>query len=162
MQLAEELVKTINETYSGSPWYGPSIKEKLTSISHLQAIVRFAPGKKNIAEYVEHMLAWRMFVIERLQGNFDYKIDIDSEVDWPRVDELDEAGWKNLLDRLDESQWQLTQLISVFPDENLDTKIPFTGENNYTYNKMLHGLYQHDVYHLGQISLVLSLIIDNL
>lgn len=158
MTITKEIASTIAETYSGTPWYGPSVKEKLGSISYLQAIVRYAPGKKNIAEFVSHILAWRTFVIERLEGNFDYKVGINSERDWPRIDELDEAGWTDLLNRLDDSQQRLVELITLLPDEKLKEKMPNTGDYSFTYGNMLHGIYQHDVYHLGQISLVLGLV----
>ena len=90
------------------------------------------------------MTAWRNFVIEQLKDKGEYPISDD--MNFPSSQNLTEA-----IGSLKESQITLLELISTFPEERLKEKV---ANKPFSFQSMLHGIVHHDLYHLGQISLL--------
>ncbi len=67
-----------------------------------------------------------------------------------------ESEWQNLLAALAENQELLMQTISDKAEELLETKV---GSRNYSFRLMLNGIIHHDIYHIGQISIVRKLVL---
>jgi hypothetical protein len=66
---------------------------------------------------------------------------------------LKKKGWGNLVDEFNQSQKELINLLESQNDVFLDNKYQ---DNNFDY--LLEGIIHHDVYHLGQIGLVISIL----
>jgi uncharacterized damage-inducible protein DinB len=64
-----------------------------------------------------------------------------------------ETDWLKAIDGLEKSQEQLLDAIAKFPAERLGELVPH-AEFKYTYYTLLHGIIHHDLYHVGQISLI--------
>ena len=62
------------------------------------------------------------------------------------------------MNALSEAHASLSAELSRFPEARLDELLGGTRDHalgsGQTYRQMLHGLLQHDAYHLGQISLL--------
>lgn len=139
-------IKTLfDKTYNGPAWHGTSVKEVLKDISHEDALKNVGDAY-NIAELVYHMIAWRYFLINNLKGQTDY--DVSDEENFQKIDTLSEDEWTKLKDRLEVSQNEMQDLLSKTEDDILGKKV---GSRNYTYYVLMHGVIQHDLYHLGQI-----------
>ena len=146
----QALIKRFETVYEGQPWYGSSMLSSLKKIAPELITRSLIPGKKNIAELVRHIVAWRLFLIEHLKGNHSYQIDLDTELDWPPVQGL---GWEELLEELAESQQTIIELLGGQEDAILK-KIMSHGKNEYSFRYLIEGVIQHDIYHLGQINLI--------
>lgn len=148
------LLKTIKNqlkhSYSGTPWFGSPVKEVIAGITWQQAIARPIANTHTIMELLLHMLAWRKFVLERLQGNNTYNIDLNTDADWPAQDGTEEQ-FNHTLKELDLVQ---ESLLAELDKVSEDFLLQIVDGKEFTYNIMLQGLVQHDIYHLGQIGLL--------
>jgi uncharacterized damage-inducible protein DinB len=137
------IIQTLKETYAGNPWHGPSVKDVIGEISCDLSLVRL-PHTHSIIEIISHMTAWRNFTIERLQKNDQY--EITDEKNFPLL-----SNWATAVKGLDETQEKLIQVLQHIPDVKLNDNVP---NRPYSFYTLLHGIIQHDIYHLGQLVLI--------
>lgn len=141
----ERIVRQLEKTFDGKPWYGFSMMEILTGID--PQIVNLRQGATHsIIELVLHMSSWRMFAIKRLQG--DNTFEVSPEMNFPI-----KRTWEDALEALRKSQQALVEAAKGFPAHRLGELVP-SKTQKYTYYTLLHGIIQHDIYHLGQIAFI--------
>ena len=143
------IARMIEKTFDKSPWYGPSITNILSEVTPAQAGHR-AGQSHSIIELVLHMTSWRTFVTHRLAG--DEQFQVAEDMNFPKPGE-----WEKALEKLKESQEGLLAAIRSFPDSRLGDLVP-ASSHKYTFYTLLHGIIQHDIYHIGQIQLIRKLI----
>ncbi|MEI9918809.1 MAG: DinB family protein [Bacteroidota bacterium] len=128
--------------------------EKLDDVTEKEAFTPPMEGVHTIAELIAHIIYWRSPIIKRLNGDKDYVGKMDSPDNWPTLEKLKLKGWKELLKEFSESQKQILQLLSKakpgFYEED------YKPGNSWDY--VIEGIVQHDVYHLGQLALVKKMI----
>jgi uncharacterized damage-inducible protein DinB len=142
----ERIVRQLEKTFQGHPWHGPSITQTLEGLTEQQSQQRIGKGH-SILELVLHMIAWRTFVCERLEGND--VADVAEDLNFPT-----DGRWPQAWQLLQQSQHRLLSAVQKFPIEKLDELVP---NRRYTYYTMLHGVLQHDIYHLGQMVYLIKL-----
>lgn len=147
------LIRQLESSYNGRPWYGESLLQKLEGIGPKEAFAVPVTGVHSVAQITAHILVWRRVLAERLKGEPGFKVEIDSAADWPSTAALQEKGWSRILAELADNQRELISLLSSAPDDLPETV--FSGSS--TYRELIEGILQHDVYHIGQIGLVLSI-----
>jgi len=141
----QRMARQVEKAFDKQPWYGSSVMKILSGID--PAIVTRQHGNTNsIIALVLHMASWRTFVTKRLQGDNDF--EVSEENNFPKP-----GAWKDALAALAETQAALLKAIQNFPDERLDELVP-SKTMKYTYYTLIHGIVQHDVYHLGQIAYI--------
>jgi uncharacterized damage-inducible protein DinB len=148
------IIKTIDANLGGKPWFGNNLMQQLEGVDFLKATI--IPEKLNhsIAEIIMHMIAWRQFVIEKLNGNIDYEV-WETDLDWVKIINLSEAEWRNLLQQLVANHQLLLETINNKAEPLLENKVEGRA---YNFRLLLNGIVQHDIYHIGQISMVRKLI----
>lgn len=67
------------------------------------------------------------------------------------VKDQSEAAWKATLRELDQSQEHWIAFLREFDQNNFDK---ICHSNNMNYYEHIHGIIQHDAYHLGQVVLL--------
>lgn len=146
-----------SQVWTGPAWHGDSITELLEPVSAEMAGIRPVPELHTIAELVHHIITWRQFAIEMLQKNFAYRVEVNSELDWPTIEPCSEDHWKGLRSQLETAQSRLEGLLGTISNAELDT---VAGDRPYTVRVIIEGVSDHDMYHCGQIALVKKLIIS--
>lgn len=141
----DRIVRLIEKTFDKQPWYGSSIIEILKDIQP-EIVSQKIGHSHSIIELVLHMGSWRIFVTKRLNGNDEFQVLEENNFPKP-------GTWEEALKKLNESQFELIAAAKKFPEEKLGDLCP-SNVHKYTYYTLLHGLTQHDVYHLGQIALL--------
>jgi uncharacterized damage-inducible protein DinB len=141
----EKITSLLKRTFERGAWHGPSVKEVLKGVDENLALKRLN-NTHNIIELVAHMISWRRYVINRLQGNNSFTVN--DEMNFPKRND-----WNTVLEELEESQQKLLELVEKFPVYKLSELVP-VSEQNYTYYTLLNGIIHHDVYHAGQIMLI--------
>jgi uncharacterized damage-inducible protein DinB len=141
----------IRLSFEGEAWVGTSLFTSIKDLPIAQVFNRPIPKAHSIAELVRHMTAWRKYVVEKLKGNDSFEITLNTDADWLVFEEVNEQIWKDTLTALQDSQTKLLTLLKDFPDSHLTALV--TGKE-YTFYVLLHGIIQHDYYHLGQISML--------
>lgn len=151
----QSYVSAVENQYEGKPWYGSSILDILKGVDHMTASERIPGSKLTIGRLVAHIISWRYFVIEKLEENADFDIEMNTEEDWPEVIINDGDDWDGLLYDLEVSQHKLIAVLKSSQEKiQLEELVPGKDYKEYTYEYMLTGLLQHDAYHSGQIALI--------
>jgi uncharacterized damage-inducible protein DinB len=141
----ERIARLLEKTFEKQPWYGSSVMEILKNIE--PKIVDQKIGQTDsINELVMHMISWRLFATRRLLGDDEFQVT--DEINFPKP-----GAWDETLIKLQSSQAALVVAATNFPEEKLG-ELCASKEMKYTYYTLLHGIIQHDVYHLGQIALL--------
>lgn len=138
----------LQNTYDGAAWHGASVMEVINKISDRQA---FHEPKHihRICELVQHMITWRVFALKRLEG--DDQFEVSKNDDWKDFSHTDSAIWESIKKDLGKSQ---QKLIHALGQANDDLLTELVVGKAYDYYTMMHGVIQHDLYHLGEIALL--------
>jgi uncharacterized damage-inducible protein DinB len=142
----EKLTSLLRKTFNANAWHGPAVKEVLHDVTPELSLKRLN-NTHSIIELVTHMTSWRIFVIEKLQGNEQYTVS--DELNFPKT-----TDWVRAVADLDASQSRLLAAIEKFPLEKLSELVPPSDKYKYTYYTLIHGIINHDLYHTGQIMLI--------
>jgi|GEM_PF-90928 len=147
-----QYIRQFEKIYNGRPWYGDSLLHKLEQIGPKEAFATPVPGVHPVAQLTAHITIWRRVLIEKLKGNAEFKIELNSVEDWPSQKDLREKGWEKILEELAASQRELLELLSAASDDLLDRKY----KDKHDFRFLIEGVIQHDIYHTGQIGLLQS------
>jgi uncharacterized damage-inducible protein DinB len=139
----EIIIRQLERAFNGPAWHGPSVIETLNKVNEDSSQNKFKDSH-TLIQLIAHMVAWRKFVIEKLNGNDAY--DVSDEQNFPSLNDLKEE-----IHQLKFTQLKLVKAIENFPEEKLREKVP---TREYSFQTMLHGILHHDLYHLGQIALL--------
>jgi len=134
--------------YQGNNWVTDGMMQRFAVLNEEQINEPLPYLKHNLPQLIHHIIAWKVFVIKRLQGDNVYDINQDSELDWPAP-----GSWKETLELLRKTQENLLSAVDKFDPGNLDSKV---AGRSYTFNFMLQGLVHHDYYHYGQAGMIAS------
>jgi uncharacterized damage-inducible protein DinB len=152
-RLARSFMHQLQNSLNGDLWVGETFSGKLDQVDNDQAFVRPVFNVHSIAELVSHLLEWRLSVMNILRGG-EPTLSMDSPMNWRDNQELKNIGWQSLLAVFNSSQQALIDLLSTQDDYFLD-RIAVDGRS---YEYYLEGLIHHDMYHLGQIGLVIKML----
>lgn len=142
------IIEMMQNIYHGAPWHGASIMEILGKINAVQAFQELAHIHR-ICELVQHITVWRTFAIKRLQG--DHNFEVSQKENWNEFTVQDEDAWESIKSDLANSQDELIKTLQNLNDEVLEEEV---AGKAYDYYTLIHGVIQHDVYHLGEIALL--------
>jgi uncharacterized damage-inducible protein DinB len=148
LQISEQL----KDAYQGDPWFGRSVKALLADVSEDIAFEKLN-DQHSIVELLWHMIIWREFTISRLQKDGSQALGYYEENDWRELNHTDTSLWEKGLKRLDETQAELIAVIEKQTDDLLEKTV---AERKYNFRNLLHGVIQHDIYHLGQIAYIVK------
>lgn len=145
------LTDQFRQVYEKDPWYGTSVKAILDSLSPAVVFDPPAPNVHSIAELVAHVMSWRRFLQNRLTSDSVYIPAQEETFDWRKIANNQANAWEELREQLDLNQQQLLELLEQKDDSLLDQSV---AAKPYTFRYLIHGVLHHDIYHLGQISLI--------
>lgn len=146
--MTQIITSQLNHIYEGDPWYGRSIKAVLESVD--PQFIFGSPGKDmhSIAEIVAHMLSYRDFTEQRLQGSTGPPPEQEQTFDWKAISPDEKHVWQIMIEQFNISQQNLLLLLDQIEDSFLEKNVP---GKDYSFQYLLTGIVQHDLYHLGQI-----------
>jgi uncharacterized damage-inducible protein DinB len=144
----ERIKDQLTRSYAGVAWAGASVLDVLNEVPAGTARAHPLPDAHSIWEIVLHMIATQNLVQRRLKGD---NTPMTDEEDWPAVTETSEAAWQKTREDLAHSYERLQEAISGVDDSRLDAPILLAHSTIYI---TLHGVVQHNLYHLGQIALL--------
>lgn len=149
-----QYVNHFKEVYNGNPWYGETIASKLNGIANDLAFVRPMEDVHSIAEVVAHMTYWRKSLIGRLNKDESFNASVESEDNWRDPSLLRQEGWDKVRADFEASQEAVVEALSRQPATILETEY----SEGYTFEYLIQGVIDHDIYHLGQIGLIRKII----
>jgi len=141
----------MSNVFDGAAWHGPSILGVLNKISPEQAY-KSNVHIRSVCELVRHMISWKIFAVERLKGHNDF--EITKKENWKENSKENPMIWNEIVNDLKKSHNQLIDTLEHINDEKLSEEVEGKAYDFYT---LLHGVMQHDLYHLGEIVLLSKL-----
>lgn len=148
------LVKQLEGIYNGIPWYGEAITKILEGVDFEMAIAKLQGGTHSIYELIDHILSWKIYVLRKLEGDEKYELEFRGPEDWKVFQGLSPEDWSALLQRYYEVQLQIVKVLEMKKEDELAVIVP---GKTYNFRFLLHGMIQHDLYHMGQISMLKSM-----
>ncbi|MEO8151044.1 MAG: DinB family protein [Bacteroidia bacterium] len=148
MKETERISKLMGDSYNGNPWIEVTLLGTLKTISAKQAAKKIAPHWNSIWEIVNHIISWRLNLLQRVQGKV---INTPADNYFTAITDTSEIAWQDTLKRLEDSQQQWISFLEEFNEEEFEKVYP---KNNLTYYEHIHAIISHDAYHLGQIVLL--------
>lgn len=148
MKETKRIVSLFEKLYDGEPWIDVTIQGTLSQISADQAFQRPIPNCNTIWEIVNHLIEWKINVLQRLKG----KILVTPTNNYisPIVDSSEQA-WDQTLKRLETVHNEWIEYLKQVDPESFESIYP---PNQMTFYEHISGILQHDAYHLGQIVLL--------
>lgn len=148
------IAEQLKDTYEGDPWFG---KPAVQLLQQLEKEVPFQKpaNQHSILELVWHMGNWKQFTISRIRKDESKPVRYFEENDWRELNHNDEQQWQQGLYFFHQTQNELVEVIQQQKDELLLEQVP---GRTYDFRKLLYGIAQHDIYHLGQIAFIYKLI----
>jgi uncharacterized damage-inducible protein DinB len=141
----------LRRAFDGEAWHGDSLFEILAGVTAAQAAAHPIKGAHSIWELVLHIAAWDAAVLRRFEG---VAVELSDAENFPPVTDVSDAAWKAALARVKSGHEDLIQAVAAMPDSRLAEMVTGKEGDHYTFYYMLHGLAQHELYHVGQIALV--------
>ena len=145
MKETKRISSLFKKLYDGSLWIDINITSVLQNISSEQASKRVLKNCNTIWEITNHLIDWRLNVLQRVQGK---KIKTPGNNYFKPVTDTSEKNWKDTLQRLSGVQQDWIEFLDKVDPIKLEKVYT---PNTMTYYENIHGIIQHDVYHLGQI-----------
>jgi uncharacterized damage-inducible protein DinB len=154
--LMSNLIFQLQGIQSGKIWLGVNYEKKLDGLSEADFFEK--PDElHSVAEILSHLTAWRKDTLVKLTTGKGSLKDQDP-CNWLSNEELRKLGSKNILANYQSTLPAITDLLKDKPDEFLEElyfDIDYKGY--YPYSFALFGMLQHDIYHLGQIAMLIRL-----
>jgi len=94
------------------------------------------------------MISWREHDLKLVQGK---AIKTPDNNYFAPINDTSETSWQNTLKKLEDSQFKWIDFLKKFQVKDFEK---VDSINNMTYYEYIHGVIQHDAYHLGQIVLL--------
>jgi len=150
----QSIIRNLENTLDGEPWYGRPVYAILREITSSQAYIK--PGKKahSLADLLYHMLTWAEFTLKRVEKDNSMDMAAFEELDWRQIDPI-LHDWEEGLSAFIATHQQLVARLQEQDDAFLEEKVDY---RHYNFRFLLNGLIQHNIYHLGQIAYLKKLL----
>ena len=148
MKETKSLSNLFDQFYHGAPWLDVNITGELNKLTADQAAARVLANCNTIWEIVNHLIGWRENILERLQGKTKRS---PADNYFSPVKDTSTKAWLLTLQKLEKSQQKWLTLFENYEVNKLHDTIP---PGKYSAYELMHGILQHDSYHLGQIVLL--------
>ncbi len=152
----QSTIQQLQDIQSGKPWVGSSYASMLTKINERNAFIRPHRDLLSVAEILSHLTLWRQECVLKINTGQGSKTT-DSEENWLSNEQLQPMGWQHVLIEYDKTLTDLVGLLNNKNDDFLDETYFDTDFNAvYPYRFVIEGMLHHDLYHLGQLGIVIK------
>ena len=149
MNEVQRVTDQLHRAFYGEAWHGPAVMELLKEVTVVQAANRPVSQTHTTWEIVNHLSVWKDAVRRRLSGE---DVQLEGEADWPPMRDVLASDWERTVELLKERHDALEATVADLSESKLDT--PWLAGKATAYF-LIHGSIQHDLYHAGQIALLL-------
>lgn len=152
----QSIVDQLKDVQSGKLWMGGNYERKLAQVDEVSAFKRPIKDLHSVAEIISHLTLWRKETLLKVKTGEGSKTD-ECEENWLDNDALQRVGWQSLLQEYQNTLTELIELLATKDDRFLEEKYYGTDfKGDYPYSFVLQGMLHHDIYHLGQLGLIIK------
>jgi uncharacterized damage-inducible protein DinB len=147
-------ITTLHSILEGQPWYGKPVIKILQEID--PAIVYKKPNENShsLIELLYHMNTWAEFTLKRLEKDLEEDLAAFESLDWRPIDSK-EHTWEKGVAQFKVTHDLIIEFLETKEDEFLSEIVDY---REYNFRFLLHGIIQHDIYHIGQIAYLSKLL----
>ena len=145
MNETKNIASLFENLYNGDPWIDVTLKQTLSGITAKDAAAHPLDKCNSIWQLVNHLISWRLNVLRRVQGEV---ITTPGNNYIREIADTTDATWEETLKKLEYSQEKWLAFLKSFKSADFSKVYP---NNQMNYYEHIHGIIQHDAYHLGQI-----------
>ncbi|MEO9965414.1 MAG: DinB family protein [Reichenbachiella sp.] len=154
--LIENIIQQLESVQNGKLWIGSTFDSKLNQVDENWVFLRPIESLHSVAEIISHLTFWRQETILKIQTGKGSKTD-DCVENWLDNDKLKTIGWDNIKSEYDRTLSELIDLLKSKNDEFLNELYYDTDfKGDYEYQFVINGMLHHDIYHLGQLGIVIE------
>ena len=157
-QALDHIIKQLEEIQHGKLWMGDTFKKKLDTITEEEAFIRPLPNLHSVAQLIAHLTAWKKDALLKVKHGKG-TLTSDDVACWPSNSVLKDMGWEKLLEEYKKSHLDLVNILRTKDDAFLNQ--PYEDQDfkdTFNYSFAIDGILHHDLYHLGQMGIVIKLI----
>ena len=157
------LLGQLERAFDRRSWHGPNLLGSVRRLDPASAAWRPGPGRHNAREIVVHAAYWKYRLCRHLAADPPASFTIPGSDWWVRPDPTGAPGaaggvggaegWKADVELLKEWHGRLLGAVAAFDPARLDE--PATSE--WSFLDLIAGGAAHDLYHAGQIRLILRM-----
>jgi hypothetical protein len=153
MNLTGQIAKHFRDVYFGGNWTSVNLKKTLADTTWQQATTPIY-SFNTIAALVYHMNYFVSAVLKVLQGG---PLDAHDKFSFDLSPIQSQEDWEKLLIKT----WTDAENFAVLVEQLPETKLweDFTDKKYGNYYSNIHGIIEHNHYHLGQIVLVKKILV---
>ena len=152
----ERIISQLVNNQEGKAWIGPNYQSKLKEITDENAFTRPLPDLHSVAEIISHLTTWQKETILKIRTGEGSLTD-DCEENWYSNDKLREKKWATIWKEYQESLAEIIALLQTKEDSFLEEQYYDTDfKGNYTYSFVINGMLHHNLYHLGQLGIIIK------
>jgi uncharacterized damage-inducible protein DinB len=148
------LLHILDEAFDRKAWHGPNLFGAVRRLSPEEAGWRPSPGRHSVQELVLHCAYWKYAVRRKLTDEKRGAFPLKGSNFFPRKGAAARALWASDLKLLKAEHEALRAAVTSFPAASLRDR---AGSSRHTFLRIIAGAAAHDVYHTGQIRLLLKL-----
>jgi uncharacterized damage-inducible protein DinB len=154
MTVCAQIAKQFREVYSGGNWTSVNFKDTLADVDWKQATMK-VQSFNTIASLVFHTNYYVVAILNVLKGKPIEAHDKYS-FDLPPIES--QKDWNGLLEKTWKDAEEFASIVDKLPDSKLSDVFVMEKYGNYYRN--LHGVIQHNHYHLGQMVIIKKLLLN--
>jgi len=159
--LIENIIQQLKEIQNGKLWIGSSFDSKFNQVNENAFFIRPIENLHSVAEIISHLTLWRKETILKINTGKGSKTD-DCEENWLTNNKLKILGWKSIKSQYDNSLLELIELLKEKNDKFLSEQYYDTDfKAYYNYRFVINGMLHHDIYHLGQLGIIIKYLNKN-
>jgi hypothetical protein len=153
MNLTAQIAKHFREIHFGGNWTSVNLKDNLAGVTWQQATTQVY-SFNTIAALVFHMNYFVSAALKVLQGN---ELDAHDKFSFDLPPIRSQEDWQDLLDKTFTDAEKFASLVEQLPKGKLWED--FTDKKYGNYYNNIHGIIEHNHYHLGQIVLIKKILL---
>lgn len=154
--LIQHIIQQLEDIQEAKLWIGSNFKSQLNKVSEQDFFKRPMEDLHSVAEILSHLTLWREETVLKIKTGKGSKTD-ECEENWLPNNQLQLKGAETIKSNYDNSLIETIRLLQNKDDSFLQQEYYDTDfKGNYTYQWLLNGMIQHDVYHLGQIGIIIK------
>lgn len=154
MNLTGQIAKQFREVYFGGNWTSVNLKDSLAGLSWQQATTKVY-SLNTIAALVYHMNYFVSATLKTLEGE---PLDAHDKYSFDLPPIQSGQDWEKLLDKTWMDAEKFAGLVEQLPETKLWDDFSDNKYGNYYRN--IHGIIEHNHYHLGQIVVVKKILLQ--
>lgn len=154
--LIDSIISQLTDIQEEKNWIGANFNGRLNLVTEEQAFIRPLRDLHSVAEIVSHLTIWRKDTLVKIRTGKGNMTD-DREENWLTNDKLRKIGWDMIIADYRDSLAELIALLRIKDDDFLQDKYydpDFKGD--YEYKFVIYGMLHHDIYHLGQLGIIIK------